>query len=296
MISFAFVITWVKFRLELISAHFFLPMISCNELSITLSTIWSYWRVCCHCQIGECAVNVRLACVLSVSYRRVCCQCQSCVCAVSVILACVLSVSAWLCPISVILACVMSVSYWRVCCQCQLACVLSVSYQTIVCAVSVRLARALSVSDWRVYCQSQTGVCPISAILACVLSVSDWHVCCQCQSGMCAVSVSLYYRLLMRPGINTAVDKNPCYNGNLTYNHKPNYNNGNFLLLRLKIKQLYLKKTFLENLDQNRAQTYKVKYILALWHKTCLDCCWNSNRCDVIVLIRWKIRRYHTMV
>ena len=35
MISFAFIITSVKFQHELISANIFLPMISCNELSIT---------------------------------------------------------------------------------------------------------------------------------------------------------------------------------------------------------------------------------------------------------------------
>ena len=38
---FAFIITCVKFKLKLMSAKFFLPMISNNELSITLSTQWS---------------------------------------------------------------------------------------------------------------------------------------------------------------------------------------------------------------------------------------------------------------
>ena len=31
-----------KFQLKLMRANFFLPMISCNELSITLSTLWLY--------------------------------------------------------------------------------------------------------------------------------------------------------------------------------------------------------------------------------------------------------------
>ena len=45
MISFAFIITSVKFQFKLISEQFFRPIISCSELSITLSTGYtnSYW-------------------------------------------------------------------------------------------------------------------------------------------------------------------------------------------------------------------------------------------------------------
>ena len=42
MISFAFIITSVKFQFKLISAQIFLNMIPCNELSITLYTLWQY--------------------------------------------------------------------------------------------------------------------------------------------------------------------------------------------------------------------------------------------------------------
>ena len=42
MISFTFIITSVKFQLELISANIFLTMISCNELSKTLSILYGY--------------------------------------------------------------------------------------------------------------------------------------------------------------------------------------------------------------------------------------------------------------
>ena len=40
MIQFTFIVTSVKFQFKLISAKIFLPMFSCNELSITLSTLW----------------------------------------------------------------------------------------------------------------------------------------------------------------------------------------------------------------------------------------------------------------
>ena len=40
MTLFAFIIASVKFQLKLFSAYFFIPLISCNELSVTLSTLW----------------------------------------------------------------------------------------------------------------------------------------------------------------------------------------------------------------------------------------------------------------
>ena len=40
---FAFIIMSVKFQVKLMSAKFFLSVISCNELYITLSTLWAHW-------------------------------------------------------------------------------------------------------------------------------------------------------------------------------------------------------------------------------------------------------------
>ena len=40
--DFEFIIASVKFKLKLMSAKFFLPTISYNKLSITLSTLWCY--------------------------------------------------------------------------------------------------------------------------------------------------------------------------------------------------------------------------------------------------------------
>ena len=54
MTLFVFIIISVKFQLKLMSAKFFLPIISWNELSITLSILWynltitfeGYWQCC----------------------------------------------------------------------------------------------------------------------------------------------------------------------------------------------------------------------------------------------------------
>ena len=40
----SYIIVAQKFKFKLISAKFLLPMISRNELSITVSTLWPYWH------------------------------------------------------------------------------------------------------------------------------------------------------------------------------------------------------------------------------------------------------------
>ena len=60
MISFAFIITSVKFQFKLISAQIFLPMISCNKLSITQPTIRDNGGIITRCGRSEIASFSRM--------------------------------------------------------------------------------------------------------------------------------------------------------------------------------------------------------------------------------------------